>query len=158
MQNPAISPVRSAADLAAVRTLFAAYAASLPISLDYQDFDAELAALPGKYAPPLGALLIARTKAGDPVGCAALRPLQPPAICEMKRLYVAPEGRGLGLGRRLADEIIRTARDAGYRLLRLDTLATMGEAHRLYESLGFTPAAPYYEGAAPGTVFQEKRL
>lgn len=158
MQNLAISRADSPSDLAAVRLLFRAYAASLPISLDYQGFDTELAALPGKYGPPSGALLLARNSSGEAVACAALRPLAPPLVCEMKRLYVSPAGRGAGLGRKLAEEVIRLARETGYSLLRLDTLPTMTDAHRLYESLGFTVTAPYYEGAAPGTVFMELKL
>src|SRR5262249_55662894 len=91
-----------ATDLPAIASLFRAYAASLPISLDYQDFDAELALLPGKYAPPKGALILARNDAGDAIGCVALRPFEnEEGVCEMKRLYVAPEGRGTGLGRQL---------------------------------------------------------
>lgn len=158
MPKVLITPARSPADLADAGRLFAEYAASLPISLDYQDFGEELASLPGKYAPPLGALLLARDDRGAAIACGALRPLAPPRVCEMKRLYVSPQGRGLGLGRTLACSLITLARDAGYSTIRLDTLPSMTEAHRLYQSLGFTAAPQYYQGAAPGTVFLELEL
>lgn len=137
---------------------FRAYAASLPISLDYQDFDSELAALPGKYAPPAGGLLLAWDHSGQAIGCAALRPLEKGSICEMKRLYVAPQGRGRGLGRALAAAIIDLGRTLGYAVIRLDTLPSMTGAQGLYRDLGFIETAPYYAGAAPGTLFMEKRL
>src|SRR5215831_9270511 len=89
-----------AADLAAVRTLFRDYAASLSVDLAYQDFAAEVAGLPGAYAPPRGALVLAREGAGAAVGCVALRPMDEPGAAEIKRLYVTPQGRGAGLGRR----------------------------------------------------------
>jgi GNAT superfamily N-acetyltransferase len=93
-----ISPVRSAADLEATARLFGAYAASLAIDLFYQGFAAELATLPGRYAAPAGELLLARDLHGEPLGCVGLRPMEPQGCCEMKRLYVAPRGRGLGSG------------------------------------------------------------
>src|ERR1700733_6356013 len=93
-------PVRTSEDLEATKALFNAYAASLGINLSYQNFVAEMAAMPGKYAPPKGELLLARDKVGAAIGCVGLRPLED-GVCEMKRLYVAPEGRGLGLGRAL---------------------------------------------------------
>lgn len=144
-------------DLAAIAGLFRAYAASLPVDLGYQDFEAELAALPGKYAPPAGALLIARDGAGAPLGCVALRPMAD-GCCEMKRLYVAPAGRGLGLGRALAEAICAEARRRGYREIRLDTLPTMTEAQGLYARLGFVPTAPYYDTPVAGTRFLARAL
>lgn len=105
-------------DLPAITQLFRAYAASLPIDLGYQGFDGELASLPGKYAPPAGALLIARDASGAALGCVAMRPLDEPRVCEMKRLYVAPAGRGQGLGFQLARVIIEAARAAGHREMR----------------------------------------
>lgn len=146
------------ADLPAIAQLFRAYAASLPISLDYQDFDAELASLPGKYAPPHGALILARNDAGAAIGCVALRPLDEDGVCEMKRLYVAPGGRGTGLGRQLAQAIIKAARVAGYREMRLDTLPTMASAIALYEALGFTRIGAYYDTPITETVFMSLKL
>src|SRR6478672_5442486 len=103
MRSFSIAPVRTADDLAAAVTLFRAYAASLDVDLSYQNFEAEMAAMPGKYAPPAGELLLARDRNGMPVGCVGLRPIEPIGCCEMKRLYVAPDGRGLGRGERLVD-------------------------------------------------------
>jgi ribosomal protein S18 acetylase RimI-like enzyme len=145
-------------DLPAIASLFRAYAASLPISLDYQDFDAELAALPGKYAPPKGALILARNDAGAAIGCVALRPFDEDGVCEMKRLYVAPNGRGTGLGRQLAQAVIEAARAASYREMRLDTLPTMTSAIALYEQLGFTRIGAYYDTPIEETVFMSLKL
>jgi ribosomal protein S18 acetylase RimI-like enzyme len=144
-------------DLPATAALFRAYAASLPIDLGYQDFAAELTSLPGKYAPPEGALLIARGEGGAALGCVAMRPLEP-GVCEMKRLYVAPEGRGQGLGKQLALAIIEAARAAGYSEMRLDTLASMGEAQALYRRLGFTEIGAYYDTPIAHTVFMSLKL
>lgn len=151
-------PVRSAADLSATIELFRAYAAALDIELSYQDFEAELAAMPGKYAPPAGELLLARDIAGQPVGCVALRPLPEQGCCEMKRLYVSPGGRGLGLGRELVGAVIEAARRIGYREMRLDTLPTMASALGLYRSCGFVPIPPYYDTPIEGTVFLGRSL
>lgn len=152
----AIVPMQ-AADLPAIAALFRAYAASLPIDLGYQGFDGEVAALPGKYAPPEGALLVARDAAGVALGCVAMRPLAP-GVCEMKRLYVAPEGRGQGLGKTLAVAIIEAARASGHREMRLDTLASMSEAQALYRALGFKEIAPYYDSPIENTVFMSLQL
>jgi ribosomal protein S18 acetylase RimI-like enzyme len=145
-------------DLSAITQLFRAYAASLPIDLGYQGFDGELATLPGKYAPPQGALLIARDANGAAIGCVAMRPLDEAGVCEMKRLYVAPEGRGLGLGKQLARAIIEAASAAGHHEMRLDTLATMHEAQALYRALGFTEIRPYYDSPVENTVFMRLML
>jgi putative acetyltransferase len=145
-------------DLPAITSLFRAYAASLPIDLGYQGFDGELASLPGKYAPPTGALLIARDANGAALGCVAMRPLDERGVCEMKRLYVAPAGRGQGLGRALAHAIIEAARAAGHREMRLDTLASMHEAQALYRALGFTEIAAYYDSPIENTVFMRLAL
>ena len=153
-----ISPVRSAPDLEAAVALFNAYAGSLGVDLAYQDFAAEVAAMPGRYAPPKGELLLARDNGGAPLGCVALRPTEPDDCCEMKRLYVSPEGRGRGLGRALADAILGAAVRIGYREIRLDTLPTMAEAQSLYRKLGFVPIAPYNETPIAGTVFMAKVL
>jgi ribosomal protein S18 acetylase RimI-like enzyme len=144
-------------DLRAVSNLFEGYAASLPVDLAYQDFATELAELPGKYAGPKGALLLARDEGGAPLGCIALRPLDD-ETCEMKRLFLVPEARGLGLGRALAEAIIEAARDRGYRELRLDTLPSMASAIALYEGLGFERIEPYYAPTPPGTVFMALAL
>ena len=148
-----IAPARTPGDLASVAALFRAYEASLDVDLTYQDFARELASLPGKYAPPAGALLLARDSAGTPLGCVAMRALDMPGRCEMKRLYVAPEGRGTGLGRRLMDALIAEARRMGHREMLLDTLPGMAEAQGLYRSAGFVPAEPYYATPVEGTVF-----
>jgi ribosomal protein S18 acetylase RimI-like enzyme len=147
-----INPVRSPEDLAATMALFEAYAASLGINLSYQNFMEEMAAMPGKYAPPKGVLLLARGTDGTALGCVGLRPLED-ARCEMKRLYVAPEGRGLGLGKALAERVVDEARQIGYREMRLDTLPSLMAAIALYERMGFARIAAYYDTPIPGTIF-----
>lgn len=153
-----IRPVRSADDLAATVALFRAYAASLAVDLAYQDFEAELATMPGRYARPAGELLLAREDGGAPIGCVALRALESPGICEMKRLYVAPAGRGTGLGRRLVDAILGVAERIGHREVRLDTLPSMTAALALYGAFGFEPTEAYYATPVAGTVFLRRRL
>lgn len=153
-----LARVRSPDELEAVAALFAAYAAALGIDLSYQGFDEELAALPGQYSPPAGELLLARGADGEPLGCVALRPLPTGGCCEMKRLYVCPEGRGLGLGRVLAEAVLEEATRIGYREMRLDTLPTMASAITLYQRLGFTPIDPYYETPVAGTIFLGRLL
>jgi ribosomal protein S18 acetylase RimI-like enzyme len=151
-----ILPVKTAADLDAATALFRAYAASLYIDLAYQGFEAELSSLPGKYAPPLGALLLARGVTGEPLGCVALRPIAPEGCCEMKRLYVMPQARGMSLGRALVEATILEAARIGYREIRLDTLGTMTAALALYRAAGFMPIEPYYDMPITGTVFLGK--
>lgn len=153
-----ISPVRSAADLEATARLFGAYAASLAIDLSYQGFAAELATLPGRYAAPAGELLLARDLHGEPLGCVGLRPMEPQGCCEMKRLYVAPRGRGLGLGRALVDAVVGEAARIGYREMRLDTLPSMAGAIALYGKAGFRPIEPYYDTPVAGTIFLARPL
>jgi GNAT superfamily N-acetyltransferase len=153
-----IKPFHSAADLAAAVALFQAYADGLGIDLGFQGFAAELATMPGKYAPPKGALLLARDAQGGALGCIALRPILPAGCCEMKRLYVAPSGRGLGLGLGLVEAIIGEATRIGYREIRLDTLPSMLPALALYRKAGFTPIAPYYDTPVAGTVFLARAL
>jgi ribosomal protein S18 acetylase RimI-like enzyme len=153
-----IKPVRSAADLAVTVELFRAYAAGLGIDLAFQGFETELASMPGKYAPPAGELLLAWDDRGEPVGCIGLRPILPAGCCEMKRLYVAPGGRGLGLGRALIEAIITEAVRIGYGEVRLDSLPSMTAAIALYRKAGFGPIAPYYDTPVPGTVFLGRTL
>ncbi|MDB5675638.1 MAG: acetyltransferase [Sphingomonas bacterium] len=154
---PTIAPAVTADDLATIRTLFQAYADGLAVDLAYQDFAAELAGLPGKYAAPHGALLLARDAGGAALGCVALRPLGD-GLCEMKRLYVATAARGTGLGAALMRAIVTAGRERGYRAMRLDTLADMAAAQAMYTAAGFRPIAPYYHGAAAGTIFLELTL
>src|SRR5262245_20874465 len=153
-----IKPVRSAADLEAIVRLFNAYASALGVDLGYQDFAAELATLPGKYAPPAGELLLARDNYGEALGCVGLRPMMPDRYCEMKRLYVLPSARGLGLGRALIDAIVGEAVRIGYAEMRLDTLPTMTDAISVYRKAGFEPIAPYYKTPIAGTLFFARSL
>ena len=151
-----IDECRTGEDLARVRELFEEYQAALGISLEFQGFARELASLPGAYAAPKGTLLLA-TREDMAAGCIALRPL-PGNEAEIKRLYVRPAFRGTGLGERLVQAVSERARAAGYRALRLDTLASMGAAMRLYERLGFEETAPYHEATRPGMRFFRKPL
>jgi ribosomal protein S18 acetylase RimI-like enzyme len=153
MNQPVVDIVsaRSAGQVETARELFVEYSKSLGVDLEYQGFSAELAALPQPYVPPRGELLLATTSEGI-AGCVALRPLTP-ATVEMKRLYVRPGFRGAGVGQRLVEAALRTARAAGYAELRLDTLPTMGAAQNLYRQLGFVQIEPYNDAYLPGTQF-----
>lgn len=149
-----VSPV-SPAQLDAARQIFREYAEALGIDLCFQNFDAELAGLPGDYAEPGGALLLAYCD-GELAGCGALRPL-PEAdeanVCEMKRLYVRRAFRRFGLGRQLAQALIDRARSGGYFAMLLDTLDDMEAARELYASLGFEEVPPYYYNPIPGAHY-----
>jgi ribosomal protein S18 acetylase RimI-like enzyme len=151
-----IAEASEAHDIATARRLFEEYAGSLGVELCFQDFEVELATLPGSYAPPEGRLLLA-THGNGIAGCVALRRLEQ-EICEMKRLYVRPAFRGLGVGRMLVEEITRKARIAGYRRIRLDTLPTMATALTLYRQLGFREIPPYRSNPIEGTFFLELQL
>ncbi len=144
-------------DIPDIARLFAAYEQHIGVDLSYQGFADEVAALPGKYAPPHGQLLIARDRNAHAIGCVALRPMRDARCCEMKRLFVAPEGRGLGLGRALAEAILAEGARLGYEALRLDTLPSMQDAIGLYRKLGFVSIEPYYAAPA-GTIFLARRL
>ncbi|OYW46950.1 MAG: GNAT family N-acetyltransferase [Sphingomonadales bacterium 12-68-11] len=155
---PEIRAARFPEDRDTVEAIFREFILSPQVSLAYQDYEPELAALPGKYAPPLGTVLLA-WQGGRAVGCVALRPVDE-AIGEMKRLYVRPagRGRGLGLGRDLVEAVVEAARAAGYRELRLDVLPEFERARALYERAGFRPAPAVTYNPVPGAEFLGLRL
>ena len=138
------------ADFAQVASLFGQYAASLPVDLNRQGFAEEIAHLPGPYAPPAGALLLA-FRNSDVLGCIALKRLTP-EVAEIKRLYVVQQGRGLGVGKALVAAILKEAARLGYREIKLDTLPHMIQAIALYRSFGFAPIAPYGSFPYPGLL------
>jgi putative acetyltransferase len=147
-------------DLEEVRAIFREYAQGLGVDLCFQGFDEELASLPGDYAPPRGALLLARVD-GEVAGCCALRPLDAvdyPNAAEMKRLYVRKAFRGFGLGRRLAEATLDAARQEGYACVLLDTLDDMEAARALYEELGFEDIPPYYHNPIAGAHYLKADL
>jgi putative acetyltransferase len=157
-----IRDARGERDIADARRLFEAYAASIGVDLCFQNFDQELADLPGAYSAPRGCLLIA-AQDGAPIGCIALRPLAvvvgvAATTGEVKRLYVRPGVRGGGVGRALAQSVIERAQAIGYDELKLDTLATMAKAQALYASLGFRECAAYYRNPLPGTIYMSLAL
>lgn len=141
--------------VAAARLLFEEYAAGLDVDLGFQDFAQELATLPGEYAAPRGALLLALVD-GELAGCCALRPLDDADYAnaaEMKRLYVRKAFRGFGLGRQLTEAILEAARQRGYQTVLLDTLDEMESARALYEDLGFEEIPPYYHNPMAGAHY-----
>jgi GNAT superfamily N-acetyltransferase len=147
----------SPAQIASARELFLEYAKSLGFSLCFQNFDQELAGLPGHYAPPDGRLLLTEYES-QLVGCVALHKLED-GICEMKRLYLRPQFRGKGLGRALAERIIAEARAIRYRRMRLDTVGpVMKDALAMYRKMGFREIAPYCENPMAGTFYMELQL
>lgn len=154
--KPKIRPFGDGPELEVARELIREYGASLGIDLSFQGFEAELKTLPGDYAPPKGALLLAF--AGEEcVGCVALRPLAE-RVCEMKRLYVRPRWRGLGIGKSLIEAVLGEARRIRYRAIRLDTLPSMVAARAIYEAIGFRAIPPYYPSPIAGTAFLELDL
>jgi putative acetyltransferase len=146
-----IQPASFPDDLERVIAIFREYIASPSVDLGFQDYEAEFATLPGKYAPPGGRLLLA-WKGQAVVGCAALRRVDE-TTCEMKRVYVRPVARGENLGRRLVESILAEARAEGYARICLDVLPEFSAAQRIYESLGFRSAAPVAFNPVPGTRF-----
>jgi ribosomal protein S18 acetylase RimI-like enzyme len=151
-----LADVSAPADIEQVRGLFREYERQLGIDLCFQNFEQELATLPGDYAPPGGRLVLGHV--GDEVaGCVALRRIDA-ECCEMKRLYLRPQFRGGGRGRRLAMDCIDAARRLGYARMRLDTLPVMQEAIALYRSLGFHEIAPYRANPVVGTLYMELDL
>jgi len=163
---PSLRQAETPGEIALAGELFREYARWLGVDLCFQGFDRELATLPGAYAPPRGRLLLAGTPPAA-FGCIALRPLATPrasaaksaaaneesAVGEVKRLYVQPARRGEGWGRTLAETLVAHARAIGYRELRLDTLAWMTDARRLYARLGFGECAAYYDNPLPSVVY-----
>ena len=150
-----VGPADGTADIDAARELFREYAAQLGVDLCFQNFEAELADLPGDYAPPAGQLLLARVD-GQLAGCGAMRPLADvdyANACEMKRLYVRPAFRRFGLGRALASALLDEARRAGHSVMLLDTLDDMESARGLYATLGFVEVPPYYYNPIPGAHY-----
>ena len=173
-----ITPAETKEAVKQASELFREYAASLGVNLSFQDFDRELATLPGEYAPPTGRLFLALVDVTDHLagsgreqprvvssasfpsavsGCIALRKFAD-EICEMKRLYVRPQYRGHGAGRALADAVIQAAREIGYRHMRLDTLPQLTQAQALYCALGFREIPPYRHNPVPGTRYFELAL
>lgn len=144
----------------AIRELFREYAEGLGVDLCFQRFDEELANMPGEYAAPRGALLLA-TVDGEVAGCCALRPLDAadyPNAAEMKRLYVRKAFRGFGLGRQLVEAALDAARQGGYACVLLDTLDDMEAARALYVDLGFAEIPPYYHNPIPGAHYLKAEL
>lgn len=148
--NEAVTPE----DIGHIRRLFRVYADWLNVDLCFQEFDAELATLPGKYAPPHGRLLLARV-GGEVAGCVGLRHLED-GICEMKRLWVEPGFSGHGIGRGLAEAIVDAGRELGYKVMRLDTMPErLKAAGHIYKTLGFEKITDYYHNPLDGVVMYE---
>lgn len=155
-----VFPPEGSVALEATRALFLEYAKSLTIDLCFQNFDQELRDLPGEYSAPRGALLVASVN-GEWAGCCAMRPLDSSDYtnaCEMKRLYVRPQFRGLSLGRRLAEAVLDAGRLAAYDCILLDTLDDMESARTLYEELGFVNIPPYYYNPIAGAHYLKADL
>jgi GNAT superfamily N-acetyltransferase len=156
-QSVRLIQVESGPALDQIRSLFLEYAQSLDFDLCFQNFDAELRELPGRYRPPEGRLILCEVD-GSAAGCIALKPLEP-GVCEMKRLFVRPAFRGRQLGVLLAKHIINEARLIGYSAMRLDTIrGRMDNAIALYSSVGFREISPYYKNPVPNAFFMELSL
>lgn len=157
VKHLSFSQAESRTQITQARELFLEYAQSLGFSLCFQNFDKELADLPGDYGPPDGRLLLVEYD-GQLAGCVALHKLEP-SICEMKRLYLRPQFRGKGFGRAFAERIIAEARQIGYERMRLDTVEpVMKNAVGMYRKLGFKEIAPYRENPMAGTLYMELLL
>ena len=143
--------------ISVVRTLFREYADSIGIDLCFEGFDTELEELPGKYGPAQGGLFVAMVD-GKPAGCVGVRPLEPPLIAELKRLYVRPAARKLGLGAALTNRAIERARERGYSRMRLDSLPSMVDAQRIYRRLGFKVIPSYKYNPVHGATYMELEL
>lgn len=152
-----LAPVESLWELEQIRVLLREYSAELGVDLCFQNFERELATLPGDYSPPFGRLLLAVSGLDEAAGCVALRKFEN-RVCEMKRLYVRPQFRGSGLGRKLVHALIEEARGAGYRAMRLDTLPSMASAQALYELLGFRDIPPYCLNPVEGARYLELEI
>jgi putative acetyltransferase len=148
-----IHQAQSPEDLESIQTLFQAYAIGLGLDISFQNFNHELANLPGKYAPPKGALLLAKSSTGEAIGCVGLRPLDLESTSEMKRLYVSPAGRGTGVGRALAEGTVIEAKRLGYGKMVLDTLGPMTTALKPYRGLGFKDIEAYYHNPLADVVY-----
>lgn len=143
--------------MAQARQLFEAYIAELGLDLGFQDFDTELATLPGRYAKEQNGALLLAGDVNAAIGCVALRQFND-TTCEMKRLYVSPEGRGYGLGKRLAETIVDKARQLGYARMVLDTTPNQAAAVTMYRQMGFTDIPRYYDSPLPDGVYLELML
>jgi len=142
-------------DLDEIKDLFLQYQQEIQADLCFQSFQQELDSLPGKYAEPRGAVILARVK-GQIAGVVALRPMEEIDICEMKRLYVKPEFKGKNIGKQLARAILKEAAAKGYRKMRLDTLDRLVPAVKLYTQLGFQKINAYYPNPLEGVIYMEK--
>ena len=160
MQHSGVATIRqanTADDFEAFGVLVREYVASLPFVLDFQDIEAELAALDHEYGPPGGGVLLAES-GGEVVGCVGVRPLEPPAIAELKRMYLRPHARGRGIGRALAAAALDLAAQLGYGSVRLDTVSELEAAGAVYRKLGFVEIPPYRHNPVPTAHFYELNL
>lgn len=139
-----------------VRNIFVEYAEFLQVDLCFQDFDKELQTLHQVYSPPQGCIILAK-KNDKVVGCVALKPIAE-GVCEMKRLYIRPEARGEGLGRKLVEELIRFAKESSYQSMKLDTVSKLKEAIALYRSVGFVETSPYVFNPLKEVLYFELKL